>query len=304
MEGSKGALTATARQLNDTPWSTVLGYAYAAFMTMAMLSFLTPSTWHASVKALGLALPLMLLAAKDLASLPDVAARLQALRRQNAGWLRLLAACLPPGLPGLMRLEREIWRGFFGWLRRTPHPPRPTGLALSFLGQGAYSTVIAIGLFSVCVELPLDAALVPLFVHDPGTVRTIHFVVALGSGYTLIWLLGDRWHVRGGQHVLTGTHLDLRVGARASARIPREAIEDVQRLHQPVAAWRCAHPCRLAETVTITPWDKPNLVLRLRADAGCTIQHHGLERGGVRYVFLYLDRPDELIAALASTSQA
>lgn len=279
MEGTGGALRAYARQLNDTPWPMMLGYAYAAFITMAMLSFLTHGTWHACLKALGLALPLMLLAAKDLASLPDVAARLQALRRQNAGWPRLLAACLPPGLSGLARLEREIWRGFFGWLHGKPHPLRPVGLTLPFLGQGAYSTVIAIGLFSVCVELPLDAALVPLFVHDPEIVRTIHLMVALGSFYTLVWLLGDRWHVRGGQHVLTGTHLDLRVGARASARIPREAIEDVQRLHQPVAAWRCAHPCRLAETVTITPWDKPNLVLRLRADAGCTIQHHGLERG-------------------------
>ncbi|MGJ9418863.1 hypothetical protein ACHAC9_14005 [Massilia sp. CMS3.1] len=100
-----------ARQLNETNWLTVLGYAWVLFMTLALLPTVTPEAWRASVKAL--ALPLMLLAAKDLASLPDVVARLRTLRRQGAGWGHWLAACLPPGLIGLMRLDRAIWRGFF-----------------------------------------------------------------------------------------------------------------------------------------------------------------------------------------------
>jgi len=114
-----------ARQLDDTPWPTVLGYAYASFITLALLFLLTPTAWHGPVKTIGLALPLMLLAAKDLASIPDVAVRLRALRRQDAGWPALLAACLPSGLIGMARLERDIWRGFFGWLRRKPQPARP-----------------------------------------------------------------------------------------------------------------------------------------------------------------------------------
>lgn len=298
MGSTRDALRAYARQLNDTSWPTVLGYVYASFMTLGLLSLLAPDQWHGPVKVLVLGLPLMLLAAKDLSAIPDVAARLRALRRQKASPISLLMACLPPSLIGLARLERDIWRDFFGWLRRQPQPARPSGLALPFLGQGAYSTVIAIGLFSLFVELPLDAVIVPLLVKDSDTVRTIHLVFAFGSVYTLVWLLGDRWHVRGGEHVLTDTHLDLRVGTRASACIPREAIEDVQPLDRPVAEWRRTHPFRLAEAVTITPWDKPNLLLRLRPDAGCTIRHHGLERTGVRYVFLYLDRPERLIAAL------
>ncbi|MEW6025423.1 MAG: hypothetical protein AB1807_25180 [Pseudomonadota bacterium] len=303
MRSLPGAVREYSRQLDDTPWPTVLGYAYASFMTLALLFLLTPTAWHGPIKTIGLTLPLMLLAAKDLASIPDVAIRLRALRRQDAGWPALLAACLPPGLIGMARLERDIWRGFSGWLRRKPQPARPAGLALTFLEQGAYSTVIAIGLFCVLVELPLDAAIVPLFVDDPDKVRTIHFVVVTGSVYALVWMLGDRWHLRGGQHVLTSTHLDLRVGARASARIPRDAIEDVQRLAEPVARWRRTHPFRLAEALTITPWDKPNLVLRLRPNAGCTIRHHGIERTAVRYVFLYLDCPERLLAALGSASQ-
>lgn len=288
-----------ARRLNDTPWPTVLGYAYASFITLAMLIWLLPAQWRASAKGIELALPLLLLAAKDLSQIPDVPARLRALRRAGAGWLSYPAACLPPGLIGLMRLGREQRRGFLCWLRRESPPPRPAGLRLTFHERGAYSTIIAIALFSVLVEMPINAAILPLLVKDPATVQAIHLVLALGAAASLMWVLGDRWRVRKGYHVLTETHLDLEVGARACARIPRGAIADARALRQPVAEWRRAHPVPHRETVNITPFDKPNQVLRLREDASCTITHHGLERTGVRYVFLYLDRPERLIGALA-----
>ncbi|MFC4933278.1 hypothetical protein [Massilia sp. GCM10023247] len=100
------------KRLNDTSWPTLLGYAYAAFIGIALLSLAVPEPWRASVKPFVLALPLMLIVAKDLSSIPDVAARLRALRRQGAGIGQWTAACLPPGLVGLARLERAIWRGF------------------------------------------------------------------------------------------------------------------------------------------------------------------------------------------------
>jgi hypothetical protein len=300
MRAAGGAVMQYARQLNDTSWVTVLKYAWVLFFTVTAILAVTPDAWRAPVKELGLVLPLLLLVAKDLASIPDAAARLRALRRQGTGWGQWLAACLPPGLIGLARMERDIWRSFFCWLRRQPRPARPAGTPLTFHQQGAYSTAIAFGFFSLIVELPLDAALLPLLIDDPATVRTVHLLVAAGSLYSLVWLLGDRWLVSRGHHVLTSSHLDLQIGVRASARIPLDAIEDAQPLRQPVAQWRRAHAYRDTEAVNITPFDKPNLALRLRADAPCTITHHGVERSGVRYVFLYLDRPQQLLHALAT----
>lgn len=300
MGAASTAVKTYATRLNDTGWVTWLGYAYAVFLTVALVRQVGPESWRPSLRVFGLALPLLLIVAKDLSSLPDVAARLRVLRREGAGISQWIAACLPQGLIGLPRLERAIWRGFFGWVRRQPPPARPAGLKLTFLEQGAYSTVIAIGLFSLLVELPLGAAILPLVVKDADTVGTLHLVFAAGSLYSLMWLLGDRWLLHGGHHVLTSTHLDLQVGARASACIPLEAIEDAQSLRQPVVQWRRAHSYRDMEAVNITPFDKPNLVLRLREGAACTITHHGLERNGVRYVFLYLDRPERLLRALAA----
>ena len=289
-----------ARRLNEASWTMIIVYAFLLFIAMVIVRQIAPAQWREPLRPLALVAPLLLLAAKDLAQLPDVAARLRSLRRQGARWPRLLVACLPPALVGMVRLDRALWLGFFRWLRRQPNPARPAGQALTFHQRGAYSTAVAIGLFSLLFELPLDALMLPLLIEDPAEVTYIHLAIALCSAYSLVWLLGDRWLLRNGHHVLTDTHLDLQIGARASARIPLKAIASAQLLSQPLPQWRRDHPCRPMEVVNITPFDKPNLVLTLRADVDCAITHHGVARTGVRYVFLYLDRPGQLLAALAA----
>ncbi|THC44133.1 hypothetical protein [Massilia sp. Mn16-1_5] len=302
MKSVREAASHYARQLNEATWTSVLGYAYLLFFGIGTLRLLMPAQLSEPLRLLGLAIPPLLLIAKDLAQFPDVVVRLRRLRAEGARWPRFMAACLPPALLGMARLDRALWSGFFRWLRRQPNPARPAGNALTYHQRGAYSTAVAFGLFSTLIELPLSAAILPLLIRDPDAVGTIHLVMAAASIYTLVWLLGDRWMVRDDYHVLTDTHLDLHIGARASARIPLDAIADAQPLSQSLVQWRRANPCRPADMVSITPFDKPNLVLRLRPGVDCAITHHGVAREEVRYVFLYLDRPQQLTSALAGAS--
>lgn len=302
MKSVREAASHYARQLNEATWTSVLGYAYLLFFGIGTLRLLTPAQLSEPLRLLGLAIPPLLLIAKDLAQFPDVVVRLRRLRAEGARWPRFMAACLPPALPGMARLDRALWSGFFRWLRRQPNPARPAGNALTYHQRGAYSTAVAFGLFSTLIELPLSAAILPLLIRDPDTVGTIHLLMAAGSIYTLVWLLGDRWLVRADYHVLTDSHLDLHIGARASARIPLDAIAGAQPVSQSLVQWKKANPCRPADMVSITPFDKPNLVLRLRPGADCAIMHHGVARKDVRYVFLYLDRPQQLTSALAAAS--
>jgi hypothetical protein len=306
MKARRGTLGYHAERLNDTTWLTVFGYAWAIFSTTAMLLLVTPMAWRAPIKIVGFALPLLLFVVKDLAQLPDVLVRLRALRGRRSRPSEWLVACLPPGLVGWMRLERALWSGCFGWLHRRPRVARPSGLSLTYDQQGAYPAVTALALFSILVEMPISAAIMPLFIKDPAEMKVIHCLLVLGSLYSLVWVLGDRWLVRGSHHVLTEHYLDLRVGARASASIALDAIEDAQLLREAVRDWRKEHPHRSAEAVSVTPFDQPNLILRLDVNAGCYITHHGVTRCGVRYLFLYLDRPEHLLAALTArrTGQA
>lgn len=304
MEATFDKIKSRARQLDDMPWRTLFGYGWAVISTSVLLMLVVPVSWHPAVKAASLALPLLFIVAKDLAQLPRVLGALRDLRARRAGPMAKLAACLPPALIGMARLDRRLWRGFFGWLRRVPPAARPDGLKLRFDGRSAYSAAFAFALISLLIELPLDAAIMPLLVRDPAKVHTLHWLFGLCAAYSLVWLLGDRWLLRGGHHVLTETDLDLEIGGRASARIPLAAIEDARPLSEGAEQWRKRHALRHAETVNITPLDKPNLVLRLAPGTNCTILHHGQVRRGVSHVFLYLDHPAQLLAALAARSAA
>jgi hypothetical protein len=243
--------------------------------------------------------PLLPFAAKALAHLPGYFRRLRHAARRG-GPRGFLGALPPPGLRGFLRLDRAMWRGFFCWIRRRPPPPRPAGLPLTYLERGMYPTVVAIVLVATCVEAPINAAIVSLFVKGAGARTTIHLLFGIAVAYSLVWTLADRWMLRGGHHVLTGTDLDLRVGARASGRVPLAAIEQCEVLREPRAAWAGRHGVRLADTLTVSPCDRPNVVLRLRPGAQVAIAHCQVERRP-SCIFLYLDRPEALIASLAES---
>lgn len=62
--------------------------------------------------------------------------------------------------------------------------------------------------------------------------------------------------------------------------------------------WCKRHGVAKRDTVTVSPFDAPNVVLRLRRERPVTIITYQLEKPAPAYVFLYLDRPELLSAAL------
>jgi hypothetical protein len=284
-------------RLRRTPWTTVLRNAWLTFLSLAIVLAVLPAWLGHALKPLLFALPLALCVAKDLVHVPDALARTRALRAAGR-WRGLPAAWLPPELVGLFRTDRALRRGFLHWLLRKPQPAAPAGVAFGYLEQGAYRTGVAIALFCIFVEIPLDAAVVPLLVKDPGAARMLHVLMFVSCLSGLVWVLGDRWCVGAGQHVLDAAGLHLRIGARTGGTIPRAAIAACERVNEPVPAWCRRHGIAPIDTLAASPLDKPNTVLILQDDCPVRLTHWGVPREGLACVFLYVDRPDALAAAL------
>jgi hypothetical protein len=104
----------------------------------------------------------------------------------------------------------------------------------------------------------LASELVGLLRLDSALRRGFRLVTIIGCLSTPVWVLGDRWLVGKGQHVLDDDCLHLRV----------------------------------------SPLDKPNTVLILHSNSPVRLTHMGLEQSGVACVFLYLDSPQALASAL------
>jgi hypothetical protein len=288
--------------LREASPSYVFGYAFFALVATWLLELalpvLPPPLGHLHFWA-----PLLVYAAKALVHLPDCAANTSRVFSGRASG-SAPAPARPSALAAALHFDRALRRSFVAWLCRRQPPPRPAGQAFSYLEQGSYSTLTAILLVVCIVELPIDTMIVSLFVHEPGVRNVVDAVSALAGVYSLACVLGDRWMLRGGQHVLTGACFDMRVGERSACVVPLHAIEDCEVLSETQAQWCKRHALDVRATFALTPVDRPNVVLRLKPGAGVTALQYGDEVGGIAAVFLYLDRPGTLAAALAAVRRA
>jgi hypothetical protein len=286
-----------AERLRGTPWLDVIRNAWLVLLGGMFIKLILPSQLAHSLRPLFLVAPLLVLVAKDLSHLPDALERTREALRMRA-WRKLPAAWLPPELVGLFRLDNELRRGFMNWLLRRPRPEAPAGRALSYLERGSYRTAFAIVLVSTFVELPLHAALMPLFVHDASKLHLIHLLMLGSVLSTLTWVLGDRWLLGPGRHVLTDEGLHLRIGVRTHGTIPLDAIATCERIDEPASGWLRRRGIGRRDAVLASPLDKPNTVLIFKSDRRVRLTHLGVERTGLVCVFMYLDRPHDLIHML------
>lgn len=295
-------IPATLRRYRDglqtMPWMALIGYGALILLYGVLASLFLPKEWRPPFMRFLLVASLMLLVAKDVACLPLHVARIKAARVRGDAWPRLLQAALPPGLLAYLRLERAMWRGFFGWMLRRAQPVRPAGLALPYLERGSYGTVICCLLIALFVEAPIDVMIASLMAKTPEQLRILHIGFGLLAAYSLVWILGDRWHVLGRRHhVLTAASLELDLGARGYGSIPLDAIAGCERINESCAAWCSRHGYPLHAARKLTPRDAPNVVVNLRPGCDVRLTLLQVERSGDGPIFLYLDRPGQFIAA-------
>jgi hypothetical protein len=283
--------------LRATTWRELAGLAIGALLLASIAKKLAPETVKPLLHHAGLALPLLLLMAKDIAHAPQAWQRLRSAHAARAPWHAHLTALLPPELPGLFKLDRLLWLGCLRRVHGKPLPVTlPEGVALTYLERGAYNTARAVVFVALLLELPTHVLLLHLFIKDPDALLVIHVLGAVAVLYTLVWVLGDRWHIGAGRHVMTPETLHLCVGARVEGTLPLAAIARVEPVDLLLPTWRHRHGVARRDTLVVTPFDKPNCVLVLHQDAQVDILLHQVTTRLPQYVFLYLDRPALLAA--------
>jgi len=283
--------------LRATTWREIAGLAIGALLFASVAKKLAPEAVKPLVHHAGLVLPLLLLMAKDIAHAPHAWQRLRSAHAARAPWHAHLTALLPPELPGLFKLDRLLWLGCLRRVQGKPLPVTlPEGVALTYLERGAYNTARAVVFVALLLELPTHALLLHLFIKDPDALLVIHVLGAIAVLYTLAWVLGDRWHIGAGRHVMTLEALHLRVGVRVEGTLPLAAIARAEPVDLLLPTWRHRHGVARSDTLVVTPFDKPNCVLVLHQHAQVDILLHQVTTRLPQYVFLYLDRPALLAA--------
>ncbi|MBG6082890.1 hypothetical protein [Rubrivivax gelatinosus] len=222
--------------------------------------------------------------------------RQRAARTKRSPWVRIAILLIPGEFVGLCRWLVVTAGGCLSWILRRPPPPRPPGRPIEDRRKGVYDGLMVLNLVSFVPEIPITLMLLSSVQGH----LLVHVLVHTAEVLAIVLLLGDRWLVRAGGHVLTRTHLDLRVGARAAARLPIEDIAHAERLDKKTSyrAWCRSHGTVLRETGVISVFDDPNLVLSIRPGAALCWTRFQFERPLPRHLFVYVDDPAALIGVL------
>jgi hypothetical protein len=246
---------------------------------LVRLALIAAALFVALCRAAGMPLPRAL-------AFVSVAAELALFALVAAGAKRA-AAFLPRPAVAAAATEVAILRAAGRALLRRPIVPDGelhTTTRTSELGR----LYVAFAMLSL-VELPLLHVLLRARL-GPGHLA-LHLGLAALHLWGLAWLAGELRLLGETGHRVTDGALELHLGIRARARIDRASIASIERLADA--------PARDSSSLTLTPRERPNLLVVLRAPVAVE-RPFGRVRQSAR-LRLYVDDPDRLIAALANS---
>lgn len=280
------------RWLSEASWSYILGLIFFAFCVATILSLgAERGSMRYAIPAFTSRAVLLLIIAKMLANGYGGIERFREARRA--------AALLPVLVLAWARMDRANLRACGHWIMRRPHAPHPPGLAISLLEKSSYSTLVAMGIFSTFVDLPLNAMIATVMTPDPVIQTRIHILFSVLAVYSLVWILGDRYLMQGSCCVVGETHIDVKIAGRLEAHIPRKAVLRCESTGEGGAAgWCKRHGVARADTLVSTPADSATVMLEIDPAAGLMLTSWQLERKAPKYLFLFVDQPSMIVNAL------
>jgi hypothetical protein len=213
----------------------------------------------------------------------------------------LFHVLLPAELLGVVRLVALTLAAGVLWLLRRPVPPRPPGVVLEDRRKGMYDTIFAMNVVGAITEIPLSILLMPGLVPDEGLRVALHCTEVLLN----LAIVGDRWLVNAGGHILTGSRLVLRAGLRASADVPLAEILkiDVVPKSTSLAEWSRSRGLDRFDAGVISVIDSPNVALRLASVAERTWTRWQSERARPGCLFVYVDDPEGLVRRVTAARE-
>lgn len=302
MAASTRVVARSLSWLMETSWSYLLGLVFFLIAVSLILAIAAaPGSIRASIAPLGIKAAQILIVAKLLSQYRGHR-RWRAMAEGGAPMFERLRALIPLPLIAWIRLDRANLRACLDWVARRPYPPRPPGRTLHFLQKSSYGTVVMILLVGIFGELPMHATIVSVMVKEAALQHQVQLTLLALALYSLLWVVGDRRAMLGGNYVVHPAALDVKVGNRFSAVIPLEAITACEAIASRDAEWRKRRAVAPEDTLVATPADVPNVMIAIDQTANVKVVSWQIERPAPAYLFLFADEPSQLIAAISNSA--
>ncbi|HEX8819369.1 MAG TPA: hypothetical protein VF794_05555 [Archangium sp.] len=226
----------------------------------------------------------------------------RALRQPGDTWVRLreaLRESLPTPVAEVAFGEVRLMGAMVATLLRRPLlAPEPSSTVFVPMAASRTGWLIPVVILAMVVE----GTAVHLLLYALGARSGwLHGLLLALNCYTVLWLMGDRRLMRQSAHRLEPEALELSLGLRFCARIPYQKLARVLPLRTD-AERRSVQPRGGKKNPSVTPFEEPNVHLCLHEPVSATL-FFGITRQ-VEHLDLFVERPEEFIAALTERTQA
>ena len=280
--------------LQTRSWAQHLGQMLGiTLLFMLALKFVRDPQLHAWLWRALPDLLILVFAAKELADAPVNWGRAREAYRSGAGWWRTAVEVFPVEIRGWFIVFARWQLGFLNALRRKSRGGVHGQGGFSFLTRGDYGMLMPMLVISSFADIPLGHLAIGLMSSADAHRTGLHILLIALHVLAFTSLIGDRFWLGSGRHEITGNALRIALGARASGDIPLADIVSANSLAKRPLRGRTS-----PRDVVISPLGRPNLALQLREGSAVRLQHRGALTPELQTVYLYVDRPAELMARL------
>jgi hypothetical protein len=297
--------TGSLTRFREASWARVVqaGLGVLIIVSLAKIVFTDPNA-RMLLRIVAAASFFGSLAFKYALELPDGLRRGAARRRAGASLRAWLAETQPEELRGWMRLHRAQGKAFLAWAFRRPLPASPPGQGIGYLRRSSYPTLVIIVLLGACIEMPVLYLLVGAQQLPHSTIMALHSAIAGLTCASVAWVLGDRYLLGAGHHLVTANELVLNLGARCVGRIPLGAIASCRVLSRRGPNGDETKVSPATDLLVVSPFDRPNVEISLAESNVVVVTHLQRRRAGIRRLVLYVDDPSGFAVALRRGQQS
>lgn len=291
--------TGSLTRFREASWARVvqMGLGVLIIVSLAKIVFTDPNA-RMLLRIVAAASFFGTLALKYALELPGGLRRGVASRRAGATLGAWLAETQPEELRGWMRLHRAQWKAFLAWAFRRVRPASPPGQGIGYLRRSSYPTLVIMVLLGSCIEMPVLFLLVGAQHLPHTTIMALHSAILGLTCASVAWVLGDRYLLGAGQHLVTANELIINLGARCVGRIPLCAIAGCRVLNRRGPCGDETDVSPAADLLVVSPFDRPNVEISLAESHVVVVTHLQRPRAGLRRLVLYVDDPSGFAAAL------
>jgi hypothetical protein len=195
------------------------------------------------------------------------------------------ASRLPAPVAGFVRTELRLMGAALNPRPTIVPPASADAFTATRTSKGNF--VVPLVLLLAAVELP--AIHILLYVLLPKSARSLQLGFVVLNLYALLWFVGDRRCRRASIYRLGSSALEIELGERWKGAIPYQLIKNAGMQPKPL-------PRRDPSTIDVTPFDPPNVTLRLVEPLPFT-SYFGITKLA-RCIRLYVDEPEHFLAAI------